>query len=141
MNGDLARMEQRHSGHQWVLLLWSVECPPCYRELSAVGKLLTTHPDLAIEIIATDTPANLEQVRELLAEFGLQSSSTWYFASNNSARLRYSIDPEWMGTLPRSYLYAADGSRHAMSGLLEEEQLLAHFQPKAATTASLLNGL
>ncbi|MGY8814879.1 MAG: hypothetical protein ACKVHQ_09190 [Gammaproteobacteria bacterium] len=42
----------------------------------------------------------------------------------NIERLRYSIDPDWFGELPRNYFYDANSSRIGFSGKLTEDILL-----------------
>ena len=45
------------------------------------------------------------------------------FTDPNIERLRYTIDPDWFGALPRSYFYDERGNRKGVSGLLSKEKI------------------
>ena len=38
-------------------------------------------------------------------------------------RIRYGVDPEWYGELPRTYFYNNEGNREAHSGILTKKLL------------------
>jgi hypothetical protein len=74
--------------------------------------------------IATDPATKAPELRERLAELGLESSA-FAFGSASIEALRYAIDPLWTGEKPRSYRYSASGQREAISGVLSVEQLIS----------------
>ena len=61
-------------------------------------------------------------LRTRLAELGVQSEA-YAFASGSPESLRYAIDPKWLGEKPRAYLYAANGTRTAQSGVISSADL------------------
>jgi len=69
-------------------------------------------------LVATDGLAERERVTGVLARFGLQDDE-------NATKLRFEIDPGWHGEMPRSYFYARDGQRKAVSGGLSAPQIEA----------------
>lgn len=121
--GDLAKIERRHGGEPFLVVLWSLDCPPCRGELALLGDFRLRHPELELVLISTDPPETAAAAAEVLAGHGLANAESYGFAARNAERLRHAIDPEWFGELPRTYFYAADGTRHGVSGALSEEML------------------
>ncbi len=109
---SFAQIKSNYAGREFLVGLWSVDCPPCLVELEMMGQLLRNNPDLPFVLISTDSIANRELAVELLADFGLAEIESWMFADDFEERLRFSIDPDWYGELPRSYFF---DSSHAMS--------------------------
>ena len=67
-------------------------------------------------LVSTDTPAESDAIRATLARHGLENVEAWVFVDEFAERLRYAVDRHWAGELPRSYFYAADGARRAVTG-------------------------
>ena len=67
-------------------------------------------------LVSTDTPAEREAIHATLARHGLEKVEVWMFADEFAEHLRYAVDRHWAGELPRSYFYAADGARRAVTG-------------------------
>lgn len=105
-----------------MVAVWSIECPPCMKELEILGKLKKEYRDFNLVLICTDNIDRENQVKDLLASFSLSDVDSWIFSADQRERLRYSIDPEWFGEIPRSYRYT-EGTRKATSGLLSETEL------------------
>ena len=74
-------------------------------------------------LIATDDIQNQEEAQAGLHGFGLEAADHWIFADPMPERLRYRIDPNGFGELPRTSLYSADQQRNAYSGVLSEATL------------------
>ncbi|WP_111642819.1 TlpA family protein disulfide reductase [Marinimicrobium alkaliphilum] len=127
----LKQIEETHAGKPFLLVMWEVSCPPCRRELAVLGRLKAAYPALRIALIATDEFRHRAEVAEILADKGLSGADAWLFADANIERLRYTVDPEWFGELPRNYFYAADGSRVGVSGMVRESALTAWVEEHA----------
>lgn len=121
---SLSAIETRHQGQSFVLALWSLECPPCYKELAMLAEWQRQHPASKLVLLSTDSDAPPEELTRTLARFDFLQSEQWVFTGSNAQRLRYAIDPLWRGELPRSYLYKANQGRKAVSGVLDKEDLL-----------------
>lgn len=115
----------------FVISLWSVDCLPCRVELEMLGQLKKEDPDFPLLLISTDALENHEEATYILEEYELDQIESWMFADAFIERLRFSIDPNWYGELPRSYFYNADHAFTAHSGILTRETLLSMF-PAAA---------
>lgn len=117
------------AGSRRLVVLWSVDCPPCQQELAMLGRLRGDNPRLPLTLICTDTQLQPAEVDAILHDHGLTGAESLQFADPVPARLRRAIDPDWYGELPRSYLIEADGHRLAHSGLLPEAPLRAWLEP------------
>ncbi len=114
-----------NQGKPWLTVLWSVDCPPCYKELALIQKLRSQYKLYPVIIInVDDTNEVAEQRPEVISQFGLDDLPNYYFKDGQGDKQRYSIDPYWYGELPRSYYIDAKGKFHGKSGLLKEKQLI-----------------
>ncbi len=117
-------IKQQHQGQRWLLLLWSVDCPPCFKELAYVGQLHKKNSALKVILVNTDGDDMVTEEREgLLKKYGVDQLTNLHFSDGKAAQGRFQIDPSWYGELPRSYFYQADGQRIAKSGLVAGDVL------------------
>ncbi len=114
-----AQIEHAYAGLPALVVIWSLDCPPCMEELDLLGKLKQEYPEFNLILINTDGMDAQKEVGVLLASFNLSFVDSWIFASEQVERLRFSIDPQWYGELPRSYLYNGV-MRLSHSGLIDE---------------------
>jgi thiol-disulfide isomerase/thioredoxin len=115
------QIKQQYYGQKWLIILWSVECPPCMKELALVKKLQQEKENLAVVIINVDTGEEYEVKRqEIIAHFQLTQVTQLYFRDGFEAHSRYLIDPQWFGELPRSYFIDEAGVFHGKSGLVDK---------------------
>ncbi|MFT7130446.1 MAG: thiol-disulfide isomerase/thioredoxin [Gammaproteobacteria bacterium] len=121
---SLMAIEAKYEGKPFVLALWSIDCPPCFTELSTLAKLHQQQPELNIVLVSTDGVENEKLALQIVGQKQLGSVDNWLFSDSFVESLRYSIDPAWHGELPRSYLYKANGNRFAHSGVLTELRLI-----------------
>lgn len=125
------KIKQQYQGKQWMVLMWSLDCPPCFKELAHVSKLKEGNPQLPVVLINADGDAQLSGERAaLIAKYGLTGLTNLHFEDGQASQSRFAIDPSWYGELPRSYFYKADGTRKAKSGLVSEVALTKWLAPK-----------
>lgn len=122
---SLAKVTQARQGKPFLLVLWSLECSVCMKELDTLGGLLKKQPKLNLVLVATDGQELAAEAATVLDMRGLAQAEAWIFAAGDSPELRYAIDPTWYGELPRSYFYEAGGQRRAVSGAIDEVELNA----------------
>ena len=120
---SLDQIEQTYAGEGLLLVMWEINCMPCREELGLLGRARENHPDMNLVLISTDDIALAPQVREILANNNLTGVDSWMFAEQNVEKLRYAVDPEWFGELPRNDIYDEDHNRIGFSGKLSEEVL------------------
>lgn len=85
------------------------------------------HPKLEVASVSTDGLKRIEAVESALKQHGLENATSWIFA-DSVQRLRYAIDPNGYGVLPRSYPYDVNHERVAVTGGLERPQILTWLQ-------------
>lgn len=113
---------------QHLVVLWSLDCPPCFTELAMFERLLKEHPELPVTFIATDDDSTrYGEVDAVYRRLG-DGVDTWVFAEGMAPVLRYAIDATWSGVLPRSYYVDQAGKRHGHSGVLNAAQVMSLFE-------------
>lgn len=127
---QLTIVKTQNMGKQWLMLLWSVDCPPCFKELAIIQKLQNQHDDLAVVIINTDAndEINAERV-EIIERFELSKFANFHFLDGKGDQSRFLIDSNWFGELPRSYFVQSNGKFHGKSGLVKESILTQWLLP------------
>ena len=110
----------------FIMVLWSLDCPPCIKELDMLGALYKQNPRLNLVLVSTDSMSRLDEINTLIEKSGLHGLDNRVFSDESVQRLRYSIDPGWYGELPRSYFHGKNNSqRSAVSGLLDTDKIVA----------------
>ena len=115
----------------FILLLWSIDCAPCMKELQQLQQAQSALSKANLVLISTDGMENHHEAQQVLTEFGLDNNDNWIFSDAMPERLRYRIDPNWFGELPRAYLYDNKHQRISKSGALNQallEQWLGKLQ-------------
>lgn len=124
---SMASIKADYQGQNFLLGLWSVDCPPCLVELELMGKLLQLNPDIPLVLVSTDSIEQRQYAADFLEDFNLNDIESWMFADSFVERLRYSIDPNWYGELPRSYYFTEKHELKSHSGIMTEELLAEWF--------------
>ena len=114
---------QQRQQDNFILVLWSLDCPPCIEELPLLAAFHKQHPGVDIVMVSTDDPSRVDEVVSLMQNYQLADINHWVFEANAEQRIRYSIDPQWYGELPRSYFYTAGQRIAARSGQLKQADL------------------
>ena len=114
----------------FVVNLWSIDCPPCRKELVMLRELSLANPELDVVLISTDEPEYREEVLEVIGELGLSGMELWHFDDAYVERLRFEIDRAWFGELPRSYFYSLSDEIEAVSGVVSKEKMISWMQKK-----------
>ncbi|KGK00390.1 TlpA family protein disulfide reductase [Thalassotalea sp. ND16A] len=117
---EFEQIKQQHMGRRWLMLLWSVDCPPCFKELKMINNLSQQVKDLAIVIVNTDEQVAAGERQQIIDDYQLQRFQHFYFEDGKNDHNRFVIDPTWYGELPRSYFVDANGKFHGKSGLINE---------------------
>ncbi len=121
------QIKESYTGQEFLLGLWSVDCPPCLVELKFMGELLALNPGLPYVLVSTDPIEQREYSADFLEDFGLMEMESWMFADSFVERLRYSIDSNWYGELPRSYFFDANHNMKSHSGIVNRDLLTEWF--------------
>lgn len=117
--GSYAALREQAVGQAMVVHFWSLTCAPCMVELPHWAALARRAPGLRIVLVNTDPPEQAAAVERAARRAGLGGVAQYGFADRFAARLRYEVDPDWQGELPRTDLVARDGSSRALLGTLD----------------------
>ena len=116
----------KENNNPFILVLWSLDCPPCIKELYMLGELHKTNPDLNLVLVSTDDSSRVDEINKLITKTNLLNVNSWVFSDQSTQLLRYSIDPLWYGDLPRSYLHSMNNkSRQVAKGLLDPNDIIS----------------
>jgi thiol-disulfide isomerase/thioredoxin len=126
VRGSWNDIRKAHAGKPTVIHFWGVTCGPCRLEMPNWGKLLAERSDLNLVVINADlVPNEPGAVTAMLAETGLAAAENWTFGDGFVERLRYEIDPQWRGEIPRTILIARDGTTTTIDGVANLESVRA----------------
>ena len=117
--GSYTQVLQQRQNQPFLLVFWSLDCPPCYKELTMLAEEIKQQPQLDLVVVSTDTTDDIKEIQQKLGQFGLSDVNAWVFENESAQQLRYEIDPGWYGELPRSYLFDNKHNRQAISGILK----------------------
>ena len=116
LRGSHQQIVAARAGKPFVVAFWSVNCTYCGAELAMFGKLLKKYPGLDLVLVSTDAPADGKGIAAVLDKHALGRAEAWVFADSHADRLRFEVDPEWYGELPRTYFHGAKEGVQATSG-------------------------
>ncbi len=127
VSGSYQQLLEKHSGKPVMLVIWATTCSTCMKKMSLLKQLQENHKDIEIIMLSVDDLADAKQAQAILAQHGLNDLENWIFADENAQRLRYEIDPQWFGELPRTYFLDGKHQREGISGALSYEDYQAIF--------------
>jgi thiol-disulfide isomerase/thioredoxin len=122
-NKTIVDVKQKYSGERWLMVLWSLDCPACFKELKLIENLQQENRTKPLNVIFINVDDSVDVTAErlrILREFGMVAFTHFYFTDGQADRNRYQIDPQWYGELPRSYFVNEKGEFYGKSGLLDE---------------------
>ncbi len=138
VSGSMAQISTRQQP-PYIISFWSIDCPPCYKEMKMWRELEKQYPSMKVILISTDTLEFREEVIQTTTDLGVAHFESWQFA-DSAERLRFEIDRHWFGELPRTYFHDRNGNTEAISGLLNRdavEQWLKQNRTPATAAAPL----
>ena len=122
--GSYQKIVVARQGKPFILNFWSLTCSYCMVELEMLKKLAKKYPRLDLVLVSTDTPEEEQSVSDILAKLSLGKAEAWVFADSYTERLRFEIDKNWQGELPRTYFFSAKNNEVvAVSGKVEQEEV------------------
>ncbi len=130
--GSWKVIQKAHAGRPVVIHFWGVTCGPCRVEMPQWGKFLKERKDLELVMINADlVPDAPDAVRTMLAQNGLSDAENWIFSDGFVERLRYEIDPQWQGEIPRTILIGHDGATATIEGVADLNDIRAWLDAQA----------
>lgn len=129
VSGSFSQILKKRQQEPFVVVLWSLDCPSCYKELEMLGKLLAQENELSIVLVSTDIYATDNEVQAVLSKYKLDNIESWVFRGESDESLRYEVDHRWYGELPRSYFFKPFKKKQVVSGVLSKKKLMLWFKP------------
>ncbi len=123
VRGSVREIAAVREGKPYILGFWSLSCTHCREDLSLLGKIRRKFPNLDVVLVSTDSPGEAAEIARVLRQESLQGAENWVFADSFAERLRFEVDRQWHGELPRTYFYDADHRVLAVSGTLNSREL------------------
>ncbi len=123
VRGSYQKIVSARAGKPFIVSLWSLDCTYCRDDMVLFGELSKKYHDLDLVLISTDTPEQIKEIERALLKYPLKKAESWIFADSFVERLRYEVDTQWYGELPRTYFYDAQGHALALSGKLDYGQI------------------
>jgi len=120
--GSFGTLVDARRGEPFLLVLWSITCGPCRDEFALLRAMRVSHPNLPLVLVSTDDASDQALAGKALQDFGMTGEESWIFA-DDAQKLRFEIDPDWYGELPRAYFYDASHRREGVSGSLRRERI------------------
>ena len=124
-SGSYQQLLVNHAEQAYVLVIWSITCSSCIKEMEMLREVHQERPDLKLVMLSIDDISDLDEVNELLSEKGIGDLESWVFAESNAQQLRYEIDPTWYGEIPRIYFFNAQHQRQGFSGKMSKQDFLS----------------
>jgi len=121
---SLATIEKQYTDQAFILVVWSIECLPCREELELISNIKKQYENINMVFLSTDELAQKEMINSILKTYKLLNQDNWIFKKSNSPALKFALDPNWYGELPRSYFYDSQHKRVGISGKLAKENVL-----------------
>lgn len=125
--GSYQQILSEKADQGFMLVIWSLDCPTCIKDMELLSRIHKSRPELTMVMLSTDEPSATADVQQMLEKYQLADLENWIFASDNSQKLRYEIDPSWYGEMPRTYFFSASHDREGVSGALTEDEYAARF--------------
>jgi len=123
LRGSQQSIVSSHQGKPFILALWSLDCTHCIDDMVLFGKLAKKYRDFDLVLISTDAPEQEQEIARTLQRYSLGKTESWVFADSYAERLRFEVDPQWYGELPRTYFFDAEGHSTAVSGKIDRKQI------------------
>lgn len=123
--GSYSQILEQRKNKSFILILWSLDCPSCYKELEMLGKFKEEHSEIDMVLVSTDINATQDELQIVLKKYKLDKVESWVFSGDSEERLRFEIDSRWYGDLPRSYFFKKTDEKQLVSGIIIKEKLLA----------------
>jgi thiol-disulfide isomerase/thioredoxin len=115
--GSWTELRKAHAGRPVIVHFWGLTCAPCLAELPEWGKLAHERAGLDLVLVHAERLAgDPSRITSTLAKAGLDTAESWMFADAFEEKLRFEIDSNWQGEMPRTLLIGRDGAVTALAG-------------------------
>jgi thiol-disulfide isomerase/thioredoxin len=109
--GTILEAVRATDGDVVLLNVWATWCIPCREEFPDLLRIAREYRDagLRLVLVSADFDAHLDQARTFLADQGVDFPT--FQKTGKDMEFIDTIDPEWSGVLPATWLFDTDGTR------------------------------
>jgi thiol-disulfide isomerase/thioredoxin len=118
--GSYQQILASNANKPFILVVWSLTCSSCLKEMPLISRLHQKRPELNIIMLAADDISEVDQIKTILQKNQLASIENWAYADENRMKLQFSIDQKWYGEMPRTYFFDKKHQQEGISGVLSE---------------------
>jgi thiol-disulfide isomerase/thioredoxin len=122
------QQDKSHKDKAYIITFWSETCAFCMEELTLLGKLLKTYPDVELISITTDPFLNEKTITRILSSKNLQQAKMWVFSENYAERLYFDVDKRWRGELPLTFFVDRNHKLLKHMGTINKHKLIEWFE-------------
>lgn len=126
-SGSYRQILANNAKHPFMLVVWSIDCPSCLKDMALLSRIHRNRPELKIIMLAADDLSAANQIQQIVHKNRLSGIEHWVFADENTQKLRFEIDPKWYGEIPRTFFFDKAHQRTGISGVLSKEDYDAMF--------------
>lgn len=118
-----AVIEKLPSQNQTVVLnFWATWCQPCVEEIPSFIRLQQQHPEINIVGISMDELDHEPQVQIFARKHGMNYRVVLR-EGDDFEKMVNSIDPQWIGALPATFVFKNGTRVYSKTGLITEKEL------------------
>jgi thiol-disulfide isomerase/thioredoxin len=126
-DAEIARLARQRQGII-VLNFWATWCEPCVEEMPILIRLHENNRKVQIVGISLDEANQVKVVRKFVAEHNIPYRIVLRQGENFETMVN-SIDPNWIGALPATFVFYKGTLQYSKVGLLNEAELLQQIRP------------
>ncbi len=106
-----------------VLNFWATWCQPCVEEIPLFIKFQQQHPEINVVGISMDELNHEPQVQIFARKHGMNYRVALR-EGDDFEKMVNSIDPQWIGALPATFVFKNGSRVYSKTGLITEKELL-----------------
>jgi thiol-disulfide isomerase/thioredoxin len=105
-----------------VLNFWATWCQPCVEEIPLFIKLQQQHPEIDVVGVSMDELDHEPQVQIFARKHGMNYRVALR-EGDDFEKMVNSIDPQWIGALPATFVFKNGTRVYSKTGLITEQEL------------------
>jgi thiol-disulfide isomerase/thioredoxin len=126
VSGSWEQIKASHKGRPTIIHFWAMTCGPCLTEMAAWGKFRGEHREISFIFVDAESfgsDATGESTGRLMENAKIGETEHWKFSDPFEERLRFEIEPNWMGEMPFTILITPDGQSTTILGAASFEDI------------------
>jgi hypothetical protein len=115
---------QSSNAQPTIIHVWGLTCGICIAELPEWGKFSSSHPEIKVILINWDRKTeSTDKIVGAISKSKLENVEHWVLGDGFADKLRFEIDPSWLGEMPYTKLVDGQGNITTISGAADFRKL------------------